>query len=221
MEGTEMSFISVDANLFRIVYGAISTEETRYYLNGVHIEAHPSGGAFIVSTDGHRMIVAYDKTGSCGAKDSAIVKLHKGVLAACKPANKDASRRRLAIDLSAKTASVCEDGMAVAVMPDALIDGRFPAWQRVVPKAQVKQARARPTAFSAAFLADWAKIGADISKTIGGSATVRVGLSDAVTATVIRYDDPTIFGLLMPMRTTIDGFLPPFMSDLDATSIAA
>lgn len=51
---------SVDdfVDVFDSVAKFISTEETRYYLNGVHVEARPAGGGFIprfVATDGHRL----------------------------------------------------------------------------------------------------------------------------------------------------------------------
>ena len=55
--------IRVNADLFKLVHAAISKEETRYYLNGVFIEPHPVGGAVLVATDGHRMLVAHDEKG--------------------------------------------------------------------------------------------------------------------------------------------------------------
>lgn len=54
--------MTCNADLFRIAYSCVSTEETRYYLNGVHLEPHPCGGAFMVATDGHRLIVVHDES---------------------------------------------------------------------------------------------------------------------------------------------------------------
>jgi DNA polymerase-3 subunit beta len=51
----------VDASLFRLlerVRPAISTEETRYYLNGIYVHAIGDGAYRFVATDGHRLFVA-------------------------------------------------------------------------------------------------------------------------------------------------------------------
>ena len=40
-----------------------STENTRNYLCGVQLERHPKGGALVVATDGHVMLICHDKTG--------------------------------------------------------------------------------------------------------------------------------------------------------------
>jgi len=57
------------------VRGFMSTEETRYYLQGVRVEANPKGGAICVATDGHRLGVANDKEGM--VNESLIVRLPK------------------------------------------------------------------------------------------------------------------------------------------------
>jgi DNA polymerase III sliding clamp (beta) subunit (PCNA family) len=72
----------VNADLFRIVYSCVSTEETRYYLNGVHVEPHPVKGAILVATDGHRMLIAHDKDGSCSGP--IIVQMPRFALAQCR-----------------------------------------------------------------------------------------------------------------------------------------
>lgn len=51
------------ANAALIAAIAVSTEETRYYLNGVHVEPNRNGGVNLVATDGHRMMVVYDQHG--------------------------------------------------------------------------------------------------------------------------------------------------------------
>lgn len=51
------------ADLFRASMRCMSTEETRYYLNGVAVQPHPSEGVFLVATDDHRMSVMHDPQG--------------------------------------------------------------------------------------------------------------------------------------------------------------
>lgn len=53
----------VSADLFRRTMMAQSTEETRYYLNGVRIEPCPEGGVLLIATDGHRLLVFRDADG--------------------------------------------------------------------------------------------------------------------------------------------------------------
>ena len=213
-----MPMIKVDANLFRLTYGAISTEETRYYLNGVHIEPHPTAGAIMVSTDGHRAIVTYDPDGACD--QHVIVKLPAAALSQCKPDKYDDAARLLIIDPVAKTATLECEGKAIQVSHSVLIDGNFPDWRRVVPK-ETKAAKAMPTTFAPRFLSDWAKLGVDINKTTGAPGSISFALSDAASAVVIRFGTPNIFGVLMPMKSNIDGFLPPFMGSAEPAQVAA
>ena len=58
-----MTEYNLDADLFMRVRRAIGTEETRYYLIGVHVEPAPGGGALMVATDGRVMLVARDTHG--------------------------------------------------------------------------------------------------------------------------------------------------------------
>lgn len=53
----------VSADLFRRAMMAQSTEETRYYLNGVRVEPCAEGGVLLVATDGHRLLVFRDIDG--------------------------------------------------------------------------------------------------------------------------------------------------------------
>lgn len=59
----------LDADLFLRAYSAVSTEETRYYLNGVHIEPAPDGGVLMIATDGHRLLCIRDAKGFYAGDD--------------------------------------------------------------------------------------------------------------------------------------------------------
>lgn len=211
--------INVDANLFRLVYTTVSTEETRYYLNGVHIEPHPTAGAILVSTDGHRATIAYDHSGVCDRH--VIIQLPKGALSRCKPV-KDA-QLRLLVDPVAGSATINEvvESRDPAVEPTlkslatehgVLIDGTFPDWRRILPSKEEKPAKVKPTFFNPHYLKEWAAIGIEITKTIGGSGAIRVSLTDGASPSVIRWVGcDSIFGVQMPIRRPDIGFLPPFV----------
>lgn len=53
----------VSAKAFAAAMLAVSTEETRYYLNGVLIEPNPAGGVTVVATNGHILIAIHDADG--------------------------------------------------------------------------------------------------------------------------------------------------------------
>ena len=47
-----------------------SSDNYRYYLKGVNIEAHQDGGAVMVATDGHTMACIHDADAYCGTQQS-------------------------------------------------------------------------------------------------------------------------------------------------------
>jgi DNA polymerase-3 subunit beta len=56
--------LNVNALLFHCAATyAASTEETRYYLNGVFCEPHEDGGVILTATDGHRLLSFRDPVG--------------------------------------------------------------------------------------------------------------------------------------------------------------
>lgn len=111
---------------------AISTEETRYYLNGVYLH-HAKGakGAVLraVATDGHRLALAETDApkGSAGLKGVII------------PRKCVAEARRLLEDAPETVVLEASDSkiafhIGEAVLTSKLIDGSFPDYQRVIPK---------------------------------------------------------------------------------------
>jgi DNA polymerase-3 subunit beta len=108
--------------VFADIRPAISTEETRYYLNGVFLHSTPEGKARIVATDGHRLMardVDSDYTGPGVIIPRRVVtqlmKLKPGKLA------------------------TCHEGARFTAGPltiwTKIIDGSFPDYDRVIPKA--------------------------------------------------------------------------------------
>ena len=146
--------IVVKADLFRLAHTAASTELTRYYINGVYIEPAPTGGALLVATNGHRMIVIHDPEGLC--TKSAIVKLPRFALAQCKTPKMFTTKRRLVINLEQDSATVEEVTppnaldviQALLTAHKVIIDGTFPDWRRVVPQERAQNDGIAPTAFS-------------------------------------------------------------------------
>ncbi|MEI9428714.1 DNA polymerase III subunit beta [Mesorhizobium sp. Cs1299R1N3] len=110
---------------------SISTEETRYYLNGVFFDG--SEGKFgIVATDGHRL--------SCFPLDFDATAL-AGIILPRQTVNvllKLPTPKAIIVTKDQKKVEFQLDGVTVRTKT---IDGTFPDWRRIVPKrAEAKQA---------------------------------------------------------------------------------
>lgn len=112
------------AGLFGPVAFAISTEETRYYLNGVYIH-NTDAGLVAVATDGHRL--ARHTVPTVGDIPAVIVpRKTVGIV----------PKGALTVKLSqAKIQFVAAD----VTITSKLIDGSFPDYDRVIPKNNDKR----------------------------------------------------------------------------------
>ena len=127
---------------------AMSSEETRYYLNGIYIHALDQDGVRVlraVATDGHRL-ARFEMPCPEGAQDMpGIILPRKAVL-----------ELRKLIDEAADTITirVSESKMRFSfdhiVLTTKLIDGTFPDYERVVPKNNDKVVEVDPKIFSGA-----------------------------------------------------------------------
>ena len=163
---------------------AISTEETRFYLNGIYLHAHKdgkgNGSMRAVATDGHRL-AQFQLELPDGAADmpGAIV-----------PRKTVSELRRLlddtegAIDISLSDTKIQfkTDGVELT---SKLIDGTFPDYQRVIPAANDKVLSLDSREFAQ---------GVDRVSTISADKTRAVKLSlanDRLTLSVINPDSGT------------------------------
>jgi len=110
---------------------AMSTEETRYYLNGIYLHAADADGVAVlraVATDGHRLAMF----------DMAIGELRKLV---------DEAADSIAIELSEAKVRFSFDHV---VLTSKLIDGTFPDYKRVIPEGNDKVVEVDPKVFTSA-----------------------------------------------------------------------
>jgi DNA polymerase III subunit beta len=176
VEPTELSRL-IDKTRF-----AISTEETRYYLNGIFfhtVAANGSGEAMLraVATDGHRLALA-DATAPKGAQGMP------GVIVPRKTINELKRLLDDAADLAEIAVSPQKIRFALgdAVLTSKLIDGSFPEYARVIPKSNSKKLRIDNKSFSEA-VDRVATVSAERSR------SVRLALEkDKVTLTVNNPD---------------------------------
>lgn len=201
--------------LFWAVAQFASTEEVRYYLNGVAVQAHPEKGVLLIATDGHRMVTAHDPEGY--TPQDIIVSVHTGYntamqaknglvkAAKLKPPVGDSARAIMTVDIEADSVSITVAGETVFAACKVLVDGTFPDWQRIRPRGPFDGAC---TGFSAKYLGEFHKVaGLDIGsleKGFVGNGSKRgifINTMDAGSPAEILFGDSLPFyGVLMPMR---------------------
>jgi DNA polymerase-3 subunit beta len=127
---------------------AISTEETRYYLNGIFLHTVEVGGALklrAVATDGHRLARAEIEapSGSEGMPGIIIPRKTVGEIQKLVE-NPEAEIRFEASDAKIRLS------FGEIVLTSKLIDGTFPDYQRVIPSGNDKEMRVDCGTFASA-----------------------------------------------------------------------
>jgi hypothetical protein len=191
-----MSIFKFNADLFRAAAACISTQESRYYLCGVHIEPHPTEGVFLVATDGHLMAVFHDPTGYA----------EKPGILTCD--TKAKALKTTKADYASRIVLVLSDtleGHITAGNPDQvvdrlqfqLVDGSFPDWRRIVPTGDLKP-KEGPRSFDLKLL----KIIADSAK-LAGATDIRATFhqKDVTGPAILRFAGlENGMHILMPVR---------------------
>jgi len=126
---------------------AISTEETRYYLNGIYLHTldSPDGPLLrAVATDGHRLarVELPAPEGSSGMPGvivprKAVAEIQKLVEGSDEPVQVELSSAKVRLTFG----GVGGDGLGTdrVVLTSKLIDGTFPDYQRVIPSGNDKR----------------------------------------------------------------------------------
>jgi DNA polymerase-3 subunit beta len=127
---------------------AMSTEETRYYLNGIYLHAAENEGVAVlraVATDGHRL-ARYEMPLPEGAAEiPGVIVPRKTVMEIRKLVDEAADSIR--VDLSDNKVRFSFDHI---VLTSKLIDGTFPDYQKVIPSGNDKIVELDPKVFSGA-----------------------------------------------------------------------
>lgn len=127
---------------------AISTEETRYYLNGVYLHAATNNGAAVlraVATDGHRLARMEVGLPEGAEQIPGVIIPRKTVGELYKLVEEGAEKVEIALSESKIRFKVGE-----ATLVSKLIDGTFPDYERVIPTANDKIMEVDGRAFASA-----------------------------------------------------------------------
>jgi DNA polymerase-3 subunit beta len=127
---------------------AISTEETRYYLNGIYLHTLDSAGQALlraVATDGHRLARVETPAPAGAVGMPGIIVPRKAVSEILKLV--DDAGEEVRIELSPTKIRL---ELGSVVLTSKLIDGTFPDYQRVIPAGNDKPLVVDRTEFQAA-----------------------------------------------------------------------
>ena len=165
---------------------AISTEETRYYLNGIflHVSDEDQPVLKAAATDGHRL-ARYTLPRPEGAAGMPDVIVPRKAVAELRKLLEESLDGNVEIDLSASKVRFTLGGEGGVVLTSKLIDGTFPDYSRVIPTGNDKLLKLDPRAFYQ---------GVDRVATIATEKTraVKMGVDkDKVTLTVTSPDNGT------------------------------
>ncbi|MCK0196452.1 DNA polymerase III subunit beta [Ancylobacter sp. 6x-1] len=127
---------------------AISTEETRYYLNGIYLHVTEAAGQPVlraVATDGHRLAQAQTAAPAGASGMPGVIVPRKAVTEIQRLVENGESE--LTVELSTAKIRVLLDRV---VLTSKLIDGTFPDYGRVIPLGNDKTLVVRKAEFAAA-----------------------------------------------------------------------
>ncbi len=127
---------------------AISTEETRYYLNGIflHVSDDDQPVLRAAATDGHRL-ARFTLPRPEGAQGMPDVIVPRKAVAELRKLLEEALDANVAIDLSASKIRFTLGGEGGVVLTSKLIDGTFPDYSRVIPTGNDKLLKLDPKSF--------------------------------------------------------------------------
>jgi DNA polymerase III subunit beta len=157
---------------------AISTEETRYYLNGIYLhDVDREGVLRAVATDGHRLAQAQVTRPEGASKMPGVIVPRKTVAEIAKLIEGEDGDIEIAMSSSKMRFTVGK-----LVLTTKLIDGTFPDYERVIPRNNDKVLEVETNAFSRAV---------DRVSTISleKSRAVKMGVSQGKVTLVVNNPD--------------------------------
>jgi DNA polymerase-3 subunit beta len=124
---------------------AISTEETRYYLNGIFLHVLDDE-LKAAATDGHRL-ARYTLAKPDGAEGMPDVIVPRKCVGELRKLLEEALDKNVEVDLSASKVRFTLGGENGVVLTSKLIDGTFPDYTRVIPTGNDKLLKLDPKSF--------------------------------------------------------------------------
>jgi hypothetical protein len=200
METAQMSYtIFISLATLRAARTHAAEKDIRSYLQGVYLD---TVAGKVVATDGHRLFVANAR----GVKSvhPAVIVANETIDAALKQFTGEYARGK---SLGAVDVTITIDETRVTIgtptgsVTGKALDGRFPDWRRVVPKAEDVGEHV-PAVLNTQYLADACEalsIARNLSKKAADQHAIRIHMRGEF-PTVITDNTIGVLALVMPMR---------------------
>jgi DNA polymerase-3 subunit beta len=197
-----MYTLTVSLATLRAARTHTAEKDVRYYLQGVYLD---TTAGKVVATDGHRLFVANAR----GVKSNypSVIVPNETIDAALKQFTGEYARGKSlgAVDV---TVTVDESHLAIGTPTGSVtgkaLDGRFPEWRRVVPKAEDVGEHV-PAVLNTQYLADACEalsIARNVSKKAASQHAIRIHMRGEF-PTVITDNTIGVLALVMPMRNDL------------------
>ena len=134
-----MKKTSIDLVKFQKTANFAAKKDVRYYLMGVCVQPCPLGGAMIVGTDGHVLGTFHDPQGHCEKEVILSLKYKRDIAQFIKEGAVRATIERKdenQVEFTLYRKHDCDPQHEIRKVwygKDAIIDGRFPLWQQLLP----------------------------------------------------------------------------------------
>lgn len=180
----------------------VSKDPERYYAGGVHIEPAPSGGVFLVATNGTCLVVFHDEEGAVDGE--CTLKVSRGLFWASKQSKAGSNRMCLIVENDILQIIDAEVG-ELYIERFAPIDGKFVDWRKVVPSLPHDGSDFK--VFDAKLMAQFAKVN-EIAYGKKQAASIYMSCSSPIIVTPTPTKE--WFGILMPFQAHPTGQRIPF-----------
>jgi DNA polymerase III sliding clamp (beta) subunit (PCNA family) len=197
-----MYTLTVSLATLRAARTHAAEKDVRYYLQGVYLD---TAAGKVVATDGHRLFAANAR----GVKSNypAVIIPNETIDAALKQFTGEYARGKSlgAVDV---TVTVDESNIAIGTPTGSVtgkaLDGRFPEWRRVVPKAEDVGEHV-PAVLNTQYLTDACEalsIARNLSKKATGQHAIRIHMRGEF-PTIVTDNTIGVLALVMPMRNDL------------------
>lgn len=213
--------LRLTAKLLPLILPFMAKNEIRYYLNGINVRPHSSGGAIIVATNGNALGAIHDRNAVC--EHEVILRFDTRMQQACAVGLSD---DREIVMIGDRLAVIDKSGAEIYIQagrPE--IEGNFPRYERVIPKTDTLHPGLLGT-YSASVLVPAEKAALAASKQNSGRYSGMQFFNvdgDPTKAAVIRLPmEQDFVGVLMPMRADpLKSGTPDWVPVLHAADAAA
>lgn len=205
---TSIHTYTINLRALKAVAVAASSEEVRYYLNGVFVEYEPSQIVF-TATDGHRLMAASHDylDGAKGPDQKVVAIVPTTLLDKVKLGKRDNGQALLTIDCTQSKVRVAIEYQG-ATFSDLAIEASYPNARAVVPRAVSGEV----AKFNPHYLVSFEKARAIATNSKAGEDCIIAhnGGSPALVDMRISEDEGfNMFGVIMPMRSVAPMSSPP------------